>query len=46
MPLIDRDYSKEKMREIDPREEKKYNKLLYLAIAVAIVSIIFVWLIR
>ena len=46
MGILDRDYTKEKMREIDPEEEKKTNWLLYLAIAIAIGFLVYYWIIK
>ena len=41
MGILDRDYAKEKMKEIDSQEEKKNNWLLYLGIAIALGFLIY-----
>ena len=44
MSILDRDYTKDKMRQIDPEEEKKNNTLLYVAIILGIGFLIFLFI--
>jgi len=41
--ILDRDYAKEKMQEIDPADEKKNNWLMYLGIAIGIAALIYLF---
>jgi hypothetical protein len=43
MGIMDRDYAKDKLKELDPEEEKKYNWLMYLGIAIGIVGLIYIF---
>ena len=43
MGILDRDYTKDKLKEIDPQEEKKYNWLMYLGIAIGIGALIYIF---
>ena len=43
MAVSDRDYTKEKLKKIDSQEERKNNWLLYLAIAIALGFLIYLF---
>jgi len=44
MGILDRDYSKDKLKQIDPQEEKKNNWLIILGIVIGIGAIVYLFL--